>query len=37
MMKSENTIAGVSKGIIGFATVLFLLYMGFQFGLWLKG
>jgi len=26
----------VAYGIMGFAAVLFLLYMGFQFGVWLK-
>ncbi|MFK7904211.1 MAG: hypothetical protein AB8B69_03755 [Chitinophagales bacterium] len=33
---SNSKTIQVAYGIMGFAAALFLLYMGFQFGVWLK-
>jgi len=37
MTKSNSYIAKFSWTLMTIAALLFLLYMGFQFGVWLKG
>jgi len=37
MTTSNNNLTKISSTLMAFAAALFLLYMGYHFGVWLKG